>query len=24
VDAGGTILRYHTDGHDRIRVCEDE
>jgi len=24
VDAGGTILRYHTDAHDRIRVCEDE
>jgi len=24
VDAEGTILRYHTDGHDRIRVCEDE
>jgi hypothetical protein len=24
VDAGGTILRYHTDGRDRIRVCEDE
>ena len=24
VDAGGAILRYHTDGRDRIRVCEDE
>ena len=22
VDAGGTTLRYHTDGRDQVRVCE--
>jgi hypothetical protein len=24
VDADGTTLRYHTDGRDRVRVCEGE
>ena len=24
VDAGGTTLRYHTDGRDQVRVCEGE
>jgi hypothetical protein len=24
VDAGETTLRYHTDGSERVRVCEDE
>ena len=24
VDAGGTPLRYHTDGRDQVRVCEGE
>jgi hypothetical protein len=22
VDAGGTTLRYHTDGRDQVRVCD--
>ena len=24
VDASGTILRYHTDERDQVRICEDE